>query len=393
MSKRGITILALGALITSVCLGAFTVWLGATRNASVAGISDYGVSDPVWSLSQIAFVAMGAVVITRRRRNLIGWMFLIGGFTSVAGTFAYEYAFHALHSAPGSLPLGPEMASLYFLLLTPVVAWFALGLLLFPDGRLPSSRWRPVVWVVAAGIITTGVASIVLWPHRTDLLKENFDAPGAAGVLFNAPYVLLIPGVVAAFASLVARFRRADQVERLQLKWFVFAAIVSIVGTFVGPFTQEVPSSESELLASAGSLLMPVAIGIAITRYRLYEIDRVINRTLVYGALSALLAAAYLGIVVALQNLIPGADDSDLTIAGSTLAVAALFRPLRARIQGFIDRRFYRSKYDTQRTLESFSTRLREDVDLHHLSADLLGVVRDTMQPAHASLWLKEKSA
>jgi hypothetical protein len=392
MSKRGITTVALGALVTSVVLGALTVWLGATRDASVAGISDYGVSDPVWSLSQVAFVAMGALVITKRQRNLIGWVFLIAGFTSVAGTFAYEYGFHALHSAPGSLPLGPEMASLYFLLLTPVVAWFSLGLLLFPDGRLPSSRWRPVVWVVAAGVITTVVASVVLWPHRADLLKENFDAPGAAGVLFNAPYVFFIPAVLAAFASLVARFRRADQVVRLQLKWFVFAAIVSIVGTFVGPFTQEVPSSESELLASAGSLLMPIAIGIAITRYRLYEIDRIINRALVYGALTAILASAYFVIVITLQALVSG-EQSDLVVAGSTLAVAALFRPLRSRIQGFIDRRFFRRRYDAQRTLEQFTARLRDEIDLDALNRELVTVVSDTMEPAHASLWLRETRA
>jgi hypothetical protein len=136
-----------------------------------------------------------------------------------------------------------------------------------------------------------------------------------------------------------------------------------------------------------------VVATIAIMKYRLYDIDLIINRTLVYGALTAMLAAAYLVIVVVLQNVIPGAGDSDLTIAGSTLAVAALFRPLRARIQGFIDRRFYRRKFDAQRTLESFSSRLRDDVDLDHLSADLLGVVSDTMQPAHASLWLRTEGA
>jgi hypothetical protein len=134
---------------------------------------------------------------------------------------------------------------------------------------------------------------------------------------------------------------------------------------------------------------VPVAVGVAIFKYRLYDIDRLINRTLVYGVLTALLAVAYLGLVVVLQGVIPGAGDSDLTIAGSTLAVAALFRPLRARVQGFIDRRFYRRKFDAQRTVESFSARLREDVDLEHLTTDLLNVVSDTMQPVHSSLWLR----
>jgi hypothetical protein len=148
-----------------------------------------------------------------------------------------------------------------------------------------------------------------------------------------------------------------------------------------------------EHLVNLSAAAFPIATAIAILRYRLYDIDLVINRTLVYGALTALLALAYFAIVVALQNVIPGAGDSELTVAGSTLAVAALFRPLRSRVQGFIDRRFYRRKFDAQETLESFSSRLREDVDLDHLSADLLRVVRDTMQPAHASLWLRTEEA
>jgi hypothetical protein len=211
-----------------------------------------------------------------------------------------------------------------------------------------------------------------------------------------AANVGLLVVAVLAIASLLARVRRSAGQEREQLKWFAYAAALMLVASFVGnPLAELLPPSVAEDVRNLpfvfGISLLPIATGIAILRYRLYDIDRIVNNTLVYGALTALLAAAYLGIVVALQNLVPGADDSDLAIAGSTLAVAALFRPLRARIQGFIDRRFYRRKYDMQRTLESFSSRLREDVDLDNLRADLLGVVRDTVQPAHASLWLKEK--
>jgi hypothetical protein len=190
-------------------------------------------------------------------------------------------------------------------------------------------------------------------------------------------------------ASIVMRFRRSRGDERQQLKLVTFGACFMVVMLLIGDFLEAVLPSPVSWLFPVVLLVFLASITVAMLKYRLYEIDLVINRTLVYGVLTALLAAAYLGLVVLLQGVIPGAGESDLTIAGSTLAVAALFRPLRAQVQGFIDRRFYRRKVDAQRTLESFSSRLREDVDLDHLSTDLLRVVHDTMQPVHASLWLR----
>jgi hypothetical protein len=248
-----------------------------------------------------------------------------------------------------------------------------------------------------ATFIFLGVASNLLSPGPLTSFPDSRNPFGVAGVdpvftVFEVAFGILgLFGVLGAVASAVVRFRAASGIERQQLKWFAYAPIVSLAAILASSAFES--DRIGTLAWTFAALTVPIAATIAITRYRLYEIDRLINRTLVYGGLTAFLAGTYLGIVVALQNLIPGAGDSDLTIAGSTLAVAALFRPLRARIQAFIDRRFYRGKYDTQRTLESFSARLREDVDLDHLSADLLGVVHSTMQPAHASLWLKEKSA
>ena len=188
------------------------------------------------------------------------------------------------------------------------------------------------------------------------------------------------------------------------MKWLAAAGgtvaglyLVAMAGSLTYAFSDSGPDPVwgqiLDQIAVVSFGLIPIAIGMAILKHRLYDIDLIINRTLVYGALTALLAATYLGIVVLLQGVVPGASDSDLTIAGSTLAVAALFRPLRARVQSFIDRRFYRRKVDAQRTLESFTSRLRDDVDLDHLSADLIGVVTETMQPAHASLWLRGTSS
>jgi hypothetical protein len=355
-------------------------------------------------LALTAFATTGAIIAARRPENTIGWLFIAIGVITIVANLGEQYARYSLVTEPEALPGATGAAW--------VSHWtFGLGieliiflLLLFPDGRPVSKRWKPLLWLAGAVLLAFALDSAFRPGNLTEsdaVVTNPLGIPGSQD-LFEGLNVAANVGLqvvaVLSVASLLARARRSVGQEREQLKWFAYAAALMVVASFIGnPLAELLPRSVAEEIRDVpfvfGIALLPIATGVAILRYRLYDIDRIVNRTLVYGALTAFLAMAYFAIVVALQNVIPGADDSDLTIAGSTLAVAALFRPLRARIQGFIDRRFYRRKYDTQRTLESFSTRLREDVDLHHLSADLLGVVRDTMQPAHASLWLKEKSA
>jgi hypothetical protein len=376
--------------VASVPLVAATMALGVQRPEGAEGITDYGGPDAVYSLAQLMFALVGGIVVGRYPRHRVGWLFIAVGATGTFGAFFYEYAAYGLVTSPGGVASAPEAAWLYYLVLTPIPAWLSLMVLVFPTGTLPSLRWRGVAGSAVLGIAVSWVAAIFLWRERGPLLLQEAPAlDGVADVMFDVPYLVNIPVVVAALLSLLVRFRRSRGIERLQLKWFVFAMVLAVGTTLLRASSTEGPVIQYEIVAALGTLTVPVAAGVAILRYRLYDIDRIINRTIVYGALTALLAAAYLGIVVALQNVIPGAGDSDLTIAGSTLAVAALFRPLRSRVQGFIDRRFYRRRYDAQRTLERFTARLREEIDLDALNRELVAVVSDTMQPAHASLWLR----
>jgi hypothetical protein len=347
--------------------------------------------------------AVGALVAARRPENPVGWLLLTSALLISLSFLADAYASYSLQLGHGPLPLDRFMAWLTLWLTIPGFGSFIFVFLLFPNGRLLSRRWRWLVWLGIAGL-SAAVFGIAIRPGPIDSVPtlDNplgiQEAASLARFLTEGPGALLDGGVaLAAVSSLILRIRRSRGTERQQMRWFVFSVVLfiavfgaaQILWAIVGESESGGPADTIGFLAIMLSLIfIPVSMGIGILRYRLYDIDVIVNKTLVYGGLTAVLALAYLAIVVALQNVIPGADDSDLTIAGSTLAVAALFRPLRSRVQGFIDRRFYRRKYDTQRTLETFSSRLREDVDLDHLSQDLLGVVRDTMQPAHASLWL-----
>jgi hypothetical protein len=259
------------------------------------------------------------------------------------------------------------------------------ALQLFPDGRLPSRRWRPVAWVsAAAAVVPAGVMAVRAWPLRgPELATLTFDHPGLAGV-FDVSFPIVLGLSVVSMAALVARFRRSAGVERQQIKWFAYGAIV---GVPLG-LPAEVPVW-GPILELIQPPLMFAGLGIGMFRHRLYDVDRLINRTLVYGLLTASLAAGYAAAVLVLGRLVSGGRSSSLVVAAATLAVAAAFQPLRRRIQRAVDRRFNRRTYDAAATIDGFAVRLRQQVDVDALTAELLAVVDQTVQPTRSSLWLR----
>jgi hypothetical protein len=306
-------------------------------------------------------------------------VWLVFGSGLALQLLAESYAAYALVVDPGSLP-APRTISRVLALGGPLALAFAPFLsLLFPTGYLPSRRWRPLAWAAA----TAGAALLTL-----NLL---FASPDKVGGTVTAMTLVAASAIFAAIVisalSLVARYRRASGVERQQLKWFALAAVVgasSLVGQLLG-------EALWNLLIAATNTALYVAVGVAILRHGLYDIDLLINRALVYGSLTAMLALVYVGGVVGLQaafRAISG-QESQLAVVASTLAIAALFVPLRRRVQELVDRRFYRSKYDATKTLAAFNARLRDETDLDALGGDLVGVARRTVQPAHVSLWLR----
>jgi hypothetical protein len=345
---------------------------------------------PLWlaSLLAIGFAAyptVGALVASRRPKNAIGWLLCVVGLAISSSIFLDEYASYAQSLRSGSLP-GPGVAAFLSTINPgPLLAIFVL--LLFPDGRLPSRRWRPVVWLLVAGIALYLIRGTLVLEHANPVGVEPPRGVFEATSILED--VLLTAGVVGAVASVALRLWRSRGEERQQIKWLVYAASVVVVGA-LGLFLPS-PSSIFWAVTLLGLAAMPVAVGIAILRYRLYEIDLIINRTLVYGPLTAMLVLFYLGGVVSLQYAFRAltGQESQLGIVASTLAIAALFNPLRRWLQAFVDRRFYRRKYDARKTLEAFAAKLRDETDLEALNNELVEVVRETMQPAHVSLWLR----
>jgi hypothetical protein len=347
---------------------------------------------------QLAAATTGAVVATRLPRNPIGWIFLGMGAGLALAFAANSWSEVGLGTDAGPLPADDLAAWLGSWLFIPSVFGPLLFLLLlFPTGGLLSHRWD---WIARAsfGVLVVAFVALAFKPGPVgpegEQVPNPLAAPGALGdamELLDVVTNLLAPVAFAcALTAIVLRARRSRGVERQQLKLFTFAAAIAAFGLAASIVTSGIVADLAFLVGMFGLAALPVAAGVAILRYRLYDIDLVVRRTLVYGALTATLAGSYLGLVLLLQLVLsPG---SDFAIAGSTLAVAALFRPARRRIQELVDRRFYRRRYDAQRTLERFGVRLRDEVDLDSLGGELRGVVAETMQPAHVSLWVREVS-
>jgi hypothetical protein len=342
-------------------------------------------------LAFAAFTGVGALVVAHRPGNAIGWVFSAIGLLAVTGAMADEYAGYAVRTHPGHLPGGVAAGWYSGWAWFPTVALVVIFTpLLFPDGHPPSPTWRPVAWLAGAGTAAAVALAAVQPTIELDDGHVVENPIGVAGIADPEDGILdLLLGllVVAAVVSLVVRFRRSRGDERLQLKWFTYAgALLPLI--LLGDL---LPDAASSVLFAVGISLLPVAAGVAILRYRLYEIDRLINRTLVYGLLTALLAGVYAGLVVVLGRLFGelGGRPPSWAVAGATLAVATLFQPARRRIQQAVDRRFNRRRYDAARTVEAFSARLRDQVDLATLSTELLAVVDQTVQPTRTSLWLR----
>jgi hypothetical protein len=341
----------------------------------------------------------GAVAASHRPGNAVGWVLCSIGLSWGVAHFASEYATYALLAAPGSLPAAEAAAWIYSWVWVPGLGFIVFLPLLFPSGRLPSPRWRPFAWfsvlLVVAGTI---VAAFSPGPGVGLSIRNPFGIESLPD-LNQQLQALMFVLIFVASASLVARLHRARGVERQQIKWVAYAGALgggASLPTYTVLEAVNLPwlHLAGYVPALVGILGVPTAVGIAITRYRLYNIDILINRTLVYGTLTATLVALYLIGIVVLQRLFVflTGEQSTLAVVASTLLIAALFNPLRRSLQSFIDRRFYRRKYDARKTLERFSARLRDETDLDALSDDLVDVVRETMQPAHASLWLRPDS-
>jgi MFS family permease len=356
--------------------------------------------DPTGLLYQLdftAFMVVGALIVARRPSNAIGWLFSGVGLLAMAAFLAEEYTLFAYVTRPGALP-GAIVAAWYW-------AWaafpvfgltFTFTLLLFPTGRLLSPCWRPLAWLAGLDLGAITVLAALQPTLTVGHDKRAVANPigisglphpeqGAVGAVLTGLFTLT---AIAACVSLVLRFRRARGEERQQVKWFAYAASLMVIAFLVGALL--VPAG-GDLIAALTIALLPVAVGIAILRYRLYDIDRLINRTLVYGLLTAILGLGYAATVLVLGQLFGGigAEPPSWVVAGATLAVAALFQPARRRIQQAVDRRFNRRKYDAAKTVGTFGARLRDEIDLNTLSAELLAVVDQTMQPTRSSLWLR----
>ena len=401
MSTRAASSLAWSMWAISLALAALSLFL-LVLNSHYPDVPIY----PYWAenlLFAVGFSTVGAVIASRSSsKNPIGWLFCAIGLSFGVIHFSAQYAIYTLLAQPGTL-VGGEAAAW-------ILSWawvLAVGLivflaLLFPDGRLPSGRWRWFAWL-SLTLILMGAISGAFTPGLILGLGRINNPLGVEGLpnVWKLVQTLMLTLIFVSAASLFMRLRRAKGVERQQIKWFTYTGVVASSAALLTYTISEAIGAlwlkwVGYVVMQVSIIGMPISMGMAILRYRLYNIDLLINRTLVYGSLTAMLALVYFGGVTVTQaifrTLTGQQEQPQLAVVVSTLVIAALFNPLRRRIQGFIDRRFYRRKYDAAKTLEAFSAKLKDETDLDALHAELLGVVKETMQPAHVSLWLRPDS-
>ena len=394
------------ALWTLTLLGlAVTVWLD--RLLIEAGLPELATvlsrGNLTSAVAAVSAATVGALVASRRPHHRVGWLLVALGLSLAASGFAFSYTRYGLVVRPGALPAAGYLAGFANGAVFINLSLTGFVLLLAPTGTLPSPRWRWWARVQVAALVvaflSSALAPMPLYPEYPEIgnpLGVAALADGPLTAAFPVGALLILVGLMAGAGSLLSRFRRAHGLERLQLRWLAWGALLAAVALLVA-LTALVVEGDSVVLQAAVGIcvaLLPLATGAAILRYRLYDLDRIISRTVAYGLLTLLLGGGYAAVVLVL-GLVTGVGGGELpswVVAGATLAVAALFQPARRRIQAVVDRRFNRRRYDATRTIEAFSARLRDQVDLDTLSAELLAVVDQTVQPTQASLWLRPQA-
>jgi hypothetical protein len=374
------------------------------RNAQTIGNPGIAVGQALTIVALLGFATVGAAICRHRPQNRMGWVFLGGATLSALQFAAGEYALRALASDAGQVPLARYAAWLFTWIDFPAIfGLLVLTLFLFPDGAVPSPRWRLPLTLTAAGTaLVTIVAALAPGPLPDPAWKgvwtNPFGVVGAWGRLLHAAaawgYPLTAVSLATGGVALAVRYRRSGPQQRRQIKWLVYALALTVVllaWVTVAPHPGRLLEGVQGIVIGLAVLAIPVGAGIGILKHRLYDIDRLINRTLVYGLLTVLLGGVYAGAVLVLGQLSVGigTQPPSWAVAGATLAVAALFQPARRRIQAAVDRRFNRRRYDAAKTIQAFSARLRDRIDLDTLTAELLAVVRQTMEPTGVSLWLR----
>jgi hypothetical protein len=394
----------LGRGVTAV---AWAMWAVSVLFVAISLVTSPSSGDLVGAVGQglvaLSFATVGAILASRLPSNAIGWLLAAGGFCFAVGSGAMGLGVYGLIAHPGSIPGAIWFAWLDEWIWAPAFGAVVLLVLVYPTGRLLSARWWPVALAAVLLIALITFSSAVgpwtdgTFPVQNPLATAGAAAPspgpGVLGVLVGL-ITLLVP--LLSVASLVIRYRRAAGIERAQLKWF--AAVVISVPAFLASTAlyqatgaAGVVGNVAGAIAYLGFALLPVAIGVAVLRYRLYEIDRLVSRTISYGVLTAIVAGLFVGFILVFQAVLaPLTQSNELAVAASTLLAATLFQPLRRRVQRIVDRRFNRSRYDAERTVAAFAERLRDEVDLEQLRAEILATVAATVQPTSVSLWLRE---